>query len=198
MQPWLTCSYYSSLLFSKGESGAVSPSPSTTAEAGKPGNSRLSKRRECHLVATRRGTRAQALCPSISQLHTQTKTNPPHMSIQATAVHTWRFAAEAAMDYLYLRCHEHCWTMQPRRAGHWPLLLPQHFSGDPSGPGGSCHSWLHTGGSRAPWESSPSWTGVHRGWCHQRPGVTLGVEGTARLLMRCHSARRCHTRLLNS
>lgn len=58
MQPWLTCSYYSSLLFSKGESGAISPSPSTAAGVGKPGNSRLSERRECHLVATRSGTRA--------------------------------------------------------------------------------------------------------------------------------------------
>lgn len=71
MQPWLTCSYYSSLLFSKGESGAFSPSPSTAAGVGKPGNSRLSERRECHLVATRSGTRAQVLCPSISQLHRQ-------------------------------------------------------------------------------------------------------------------------------
>lgn len=36
---------------------------------------------------------------------------------------------------------------------------------------------LHRGGSRAPWEESHGWTGLHRGWYHQRLGATPGVEG---------------------
>lgn len=51
---------------------------------------------------------------------------------------------------------------------------------------------LHRGGSRAPWEESHSWTGLHRGWCHQRLGATLGVEGRDSAACETQSPAHCY------